>query len=109
MTAAPYVELNPVRARLVERPELWEFNSASAHVHRTEDRLVKLSLLNEKIPDWKDFLSLAPSEEKIKMLQQHERTGRPLGGESFLTRLEKSLGRFLKPKKAGRKPKKTNK
>ncbi len=52
---------------------------------------------------------LAPSEEKIKMLQQHERTGRPLGNESFLTRLEKSLGRLLKPKKPGRKPKKTNK
>ena len=109
MAAVRYVELNPVRARLVERPELWKFSSASAHVHRTEDRLVKLSLLNEKISDWKDFLSLAPSEEKINMLQQHERTGRPLGNESLLTRLEKSLGRFLKPKKPGRKPKKTNK
>ena len=29
--------------------------------------------------------------------------------DSFLTRLEKSIGRFLKPKKSGRKPKKNKK
>ena len=58
--------------------------------------------------DWKDFLSLPPSEEKIKMIQQHERTGRPLGDESFLTRLEKSIGKPLKSKKPEGKPKKNN-
>ncbi len=36
MAAVRYVELNPVRARLVEIPELWKFSGASAHVHRTD-------------------------------------------------------------------------
>jgi len=40
------------------------------------------------------------------MLQLHERTGRPLGSDGFLNRLEKTIGRFLKPKRPGRKPKK---
>lgn len=33
------------------------------------------------------------------------RTGRPLGDENFLTKLEGLLNRALKTKKAGRKPK----
>ena len=37
--------------------------------------------------------------------QHHERTGRPLGDENFLTMLEGLLNRMLKPRKAGRKPK----
>ncbi len=67
-TAMRYLELNPVKAQLVERPELWKFSSASAYVHRTEDRLAKPPLLNEKISDWKDFLSLTPSEFSILFL-----------------------------------------
>jgi len=104
MVAVRYVELNPVRARLVDKPELWKFSSAAAHVYGEEDILLKTSPLNEMIDDWKGFLRLTTSEKDIKMLQQHERTGRPLGNDRFLTRLEKSLGRFLKPKKPGRKP-----
>ncbi len=42
-------------------------------------------------------------------LQHHERTGRPLGAESFLTKLEGLLNRVLKPKEPGRKPKKREK
>ncbi len=58
------------------------------------------------IDDWKEFLRLIPSEQDIKILQHHERTGRPLGSDGFLTRIEKSIGRLLKLKRPGRKPKK---
>jgi len=61
------------------------------------------------IDDWKEFLRLTPSGQDIKILQQHERTGRPLGSDGFLTRIEKSIGRLLKPKRPGRKPRKDNK
>ncbi len=44
-----------------------------------------------------------------KMLLLHEQTGRPLGSNGFLTRLEKSIGRLLKPNRPGRKPKKCKK
>jgi hypothetical protein len=52
---------------------------------------------------------LTPLEQDIKTLQRHERTERPLGSDGFLTRIEKSIGRILKPKRPGRKPKKDNK
>jgi putative transposase len=110
MVAVRYVELNPVKARLVSKPELWKYSSAASHVYGKEDALLSRTLLlNEMIDDWKEFLSSTTSEQDIKMLQQHERTGRPLGSDGFLTRLEKSIGRLLKPKRPGRKPKKGKK
>ena len=39
MTAARYVALNPVRARLVERAEDWRWSSVAAHrAGRDDDR-----------------------------------------------------------------------
>jgi len=38
-------------------------------------------------------------------LRRHSRTGRPLGNETFLERLETMAGRILKPQKRGPKPK----
>jgi len=45
------------------------------------------------------------SSEEANLLRGHERTGRPLGGLAFLKRLERRLGRVLRKKPAGRKPK----
>ena len=107
MIAARYIELNPVKAGLVSKPELWKYSSAASHVYGKEDVLLsRTSLLNEMIDDWEEFLNSTTSEQDVKMLQQHERTGRHLGSDGFLTRLEKSIGRLLKPKSPGRKPKK---
>jgi hypothetical protein len=38
-------------------------------------------------------------------MRRHEQTGRPLGSGSFVENLETILGRILKQKKAGRRPK----
>ena len=54
---------------------------------------------------WKDFLTAAIREEEIREMRRHEHTGRPLGSGSFVENLETMLGRILKPKKAGRRPK----
>ncbi len=108
--AARYIELNPVKAGLVSKPELWEYSNAASHVYKKEDALLsRTSLLNEMIDDWKEFLNSTTSEQDAKMLQQHDRTGRPLGSDGFLTRVENSIGRLLKPKRPGRKPKKGKK
>jgi hypothetical protein len=34
-------------------------------------------------------------------MRKHEQTGRPLGSENFVIKLEKILDRLLRPKKAG--------
>ncbi len=56
---------------------------------------------------WNEFLSYDVDEIEMEVFRKHERTGRPLGGDSFVGRLEEMLGRNLKFKKPG--PKKKDK
>jgi putative transposase len=105
LAAARYVELNPVRARLVERASDWPWSSARAHLSGRDDRLVKVAPLLAMVGAWKAFLGSAVPEEELRDPRGHARTGRPLGDETFLGRLEEMVGRVLKPQKRGPKPK----
>ncbi|MBN2024184.1 MAG: hypothetical protein JW809_15480 [Pirellulales bacterium] len=102
LAAARYVELNPVRARLVEEAEGWPWSSARAHLSGRDDRLVKTAPLLAMVADWRGFLNSAVREEEIEDLRKHGRTGRPLGSPTFLDRLETLVGRILTPRKGGR-------
>jgi putative transposase len=61
-----------------------------------------------RIADWKALLESALSEEQLKDQRGHSRTGRPLGDETFMERLESAVGRTLKPQKRGPKTKQKN-
>jgi putative transposase len=99
-----YIENNPVRAELAGRPEQWPWSSAAAHITGRDDKLVRAApVLSIIHGDWSDFLSKGSPEEQDS-IRKHERTGRPLGSQSFVTQLERTLGRELRPKKPGRKP-----
>ena len=102
VAAARYVELNPVRAGLVADAGEWPWSSASAHLHGRDDRLVKTAPLLAMIADWRALLDSAVREDELRDLREHGRTGRPLGGVSFLDRLESLVGRTLRPQKGGR-------
>ena len=105
-----YIEMNPVRAGLVKKQEQWSWSSASAHMSGNDDKLSKTApLLQITGGTWEDFLNVEIREDEIIEMQRHEKTGRPLGSVSFLEGLEKTLGRLLQPKKAGRKPKNAKK
>ena len=106
LACARYVEMNPVRAGLVESPEEWPWSSARAHLSGADDELVDASALLKIVPSgWVDFLSLPTLPADARILRQHERTGRPLGSPDFITGLEARLGRRLRAQKGGR-PKK---
>jgi hypothetical protein len=49
---------------------------------------------------------LKVNDAVAEKMRKHEKTGRPLGSENFVVKLEKILDRMLRPGKAGRKPKK---
>jgi putative transposase len=59
-----------------------------------------VSPLLAMVGDWKHFLA-EEEEEPLNDIRKHERTGRPLGTEGFVNRLELELGRTLKPSKSG--------
>jgi len=50
--------------------------------------------------NWKSYLQEAQSGSSDSF-EQHERTGRPLGAESFIEKAERLLSRELKKKKPG--------
>ncbi|TLD40220.1 MAG: transposase [Candidatus Jettenia ecosi] len=65
--------------------------------------------LLEMFGEWSDFLSRGLSDEEAEEFRCHERTGRPLGTDSFIARLENVLGRILHRHKPGTKgPQKKN-
>jgi putative transposase len=73
-----YVELNPVRAGLAERPEDWPWSSARTHLGLAADRLTDLAPVLERISDWRAFLDTGLDETERDAIRMAERTGRLL-------------------------------
>jgi len=89
-----YVELNPVRAKLVATPTEWCWSSARAHAAGCDDSLVTTAPLCAMVGmTWEEFLSVEPSELDVAALHRHEHSGRPLGAPGFLDRVENQLER----------------
>jgi putative transposase len=101
LAAARYVELNPVRANLVDAPSEYPWSSAAAHLKGKDDALVCVRPLLAMAGNWRRLLTGAVSEEALKQFREHERTGRALGDDAFQKRLEKRLGRVLRRQKPG--------
>jgi len=104
LKAAAYVELNPVKAGMVKNA--WDYQWSSVHAHlsgKDNDGIIMPERLLSMVGDWRSYLQNAQPKEDDS-LAQHERTGRPLGSDSFIDKAERLLGRDLKKKKPGPKP-----
>jgi putative transposase len=101
--AVRYVSLNPVRARLVSRPEQWKWSSVRAHLSGVDDALVTVQPVLDRIPHLKALLE-QDTEEDFTDLRRAETTGRPLGAPEFVAGLENLLGRKIARRAPGRKP-----
>ncbi|OGX11287.1 MAG: transposase [Omnitrophica bacterium RIFOXYB12_FULL_50_7] len=100
LSAVRYVERNPVEAGIVSRAEDYSWSSAKAHVHGTSDPLLSPSFLDERIQDWSAYLCIS-DENQTKRLIRHSKTGRPMGDDRFLRKLEQFTGRVLQKAKPG--------
>jgi putative transposase len=109
MKAVRYIAMNPVKSGLVKRPEQYRWSSTATFLNGKKDPLVNVSGLNERVENWTQFLSQPVDSLVVEKMRKHEQTGRPLGSENFVMKLERILDRMLLPKKAGRKPKKIRK
>ena len=103
--ALRYVELNPVRAGLVQVAEEWRWSSAGAHCGTmAPDELLEMDRWRERwtTAEWAEFLAARESPAEVSELRRSTHTGRPLGTGEFVTALEKSTLRRLAARKAGR-------
>ena len=111
LAATRYVELNPVRAKLVKKPEQYKWSSAKAHIRNKDDALVQVSGVGQIVKNWREFLSKPMAKKVVAELRAHSSTGRPMGGSEFYKNLETKFGvstRLLMKEKPGPKPKKNN-
>ncbi len=103
--ALRYVELNPVRAGIVERPEQWPWSSAAAHCGlAASDAVLEVERWKRRwtAGEWRHFLGQPESASELAALRRFTHTGRPLGSPRFVTELEASMSRALAPRKRGR-------
>lgn len=106
LSCARYIERNPLRAKMVNSPEDYEYSSAKFYVHGKEDNLTKTdpsfesfgSSISERRSNYADFLKIHNAEEDALFKENDETV---LGCQKFKARLVCEGGRYL-PRRKGR-------
>jgi putative transposase len=102
--ALAYVETNPVRAMLVERPGDYLWSSAAAHLGRGDRTgMLDMEWWNQQGAgaEWGRVLG-QPGDGQSAILRRCTYAGRPFGGEDFVQALSSAFGRHWvrgRPKK----------
>ncbi len=113
LSAAAYIERNPVAAGLGEKAEQWPWSSARAHVSGESDGVAETGWLTEMTAGWactwREYLQQDDVSAFGETLRRHQSTGRPLGEESFVRKIGLLVGRNLLRHKPGPKTKKRTK
>jgi putative transposase len=106
--ALRYVALNPVRARLVAKPQDWRWSSVHANLAGSADGLTAVAPVLARFPRFAELIEQGPDPDLFERLRRAETIGRPLGDDGFIGRLEALTRRTLKPAKRGPKPTRDN-
>jgi len=107
--AIKYVELNPVRAQSCRRAWQYAWSSAAAHTdEKAESELLDLPRWYKEVSadHWRKELAEGLTKAEVARIRLRTQTGRPLGSDSFLSKLETLLGRRVRPLPVGRPRKK---
>ena len=86
--------------------EVWAYCLMPNHVHfvAQDDGLVRVQPMLDRVSDWGAYLA-SENDEETQAIQQHTRTGRPLGGDGFVQHLESVTGKVFAPARPGPKAK----
>ncbi len=106
-TALSYIERNPVRTKMVRKASRYPWSSAAAHVTGVDDTgVLDMSEWRRKRhrDDWANHLSLRQDEQTMTGIRMGLRTGRPLGSDRFVSKIETLVGRRLRAAPVGRPP-----
>jgi putative transposase len=102
-SVARYIETNPVRAGMVKKAEDYAYSSAQAHVIGKEDNILNEELIAEtQRKEYRAFIREKGTEKDRDLIRYHTKTGKPLGDEAFMKRMEKRTGRDLALRPRGR-------
>lgn len=95
--ALRYVEANPVRARLVGKPEEYRWSSTEAHQGAGRDRAGVLDWdfweRSGGSTTWKEMHAAGEQEDQVHLLRRCTYAGRPFGEEAFVVQMEERFQR----------------
>ena len=105
-----YVELNPVRAAIVQEAAAYPWSSANAHATGHDpSELLDMNWWRREWPrgNWINALDAGFDHSHADAIRRATYTGRPFGDNNFIAGLESRLGRKLAPRIGGRPRKQT--
>lgn len=110
MTVYRYIELNAVRAAMVERPEEHRWSSVHANLGLLKDQLVTphsiyLELNQDatlRAAAYRTWLRAGVSDGDLQRIREHLQQERALGDTTFQTMVQKALGRSVAVRPRGR-------
>lgn len=110
MTVYRYIELNPVRAAMVERPEDYPWSSVHANINRRHDDLViphasylgLHSNADARAAAYLTWLREGVSDDDLARIRVHLEQERALGDRKFQSMVERALGHHVAVRPRGR-------
>ncbi len=110
LTCCRYIELNPVRAGIANRPEEYRWSSHCFYALGREDPLLtahnEYQVLGENDAErqqaYRDLFCSHVDEKGLEEIRGAVNRGWPLGSERFKDQIEKALERAARPPKRGR-------
>ena len=101
-TVARYIERNPVRAGMVDHPLAYRWSSARASVEGRGNSALRIADWLEAAERESYATFLSRPDYDAETIRQATTTGRPLGTDLFILRMEALTGRRLRADQPGR-------
>ena len=100
---ARYIEMNPVKAGLVNNPGEYFWSSAQPHLDGRKDEILSKEewLMPDDRQRYSEFI-LQSAEEIEKAIRRNTSTGKPLANEEFLASMKEKIGVRLTKDEIGR-------
>jgi putative transposase len=110
LTCMRYIELNPVPAGIVARPEQYRWSSYAANALGEDNCIVKphdeyVSLgptLPRRRETYRSLFDAELTSDELKRIRNCTQSGTPMGSGRFKERIEKTLSRKVGSEKRGR-------
>ena len=107
-TVSKYIENNPVRAGISQRPEDYPYSSARAHILGKNDRLLNEPLFDKnELSEYRKIMKFVEDKKVLEEIRKQTGLGKPLGDEGFVKTLSERIGYGLSFRTKGR-PRKKN-